>query len=470
MKETNKRLLKNSLLLGIAPFLPKIINVMLLPIMTKYLTDVDFGISGTISAYTTAIGAFSLLGLNVVLLNSFVKSPCQYKIIWRQIYGFLKIWMIVYACIQTLLLYLFIPREAESYKWIIIILTNFSTVFFGPTATIGSYYYIFNQQSFPIVWRSVLAGIITILFNYVLIVNFKLGYVGWYVGSFVGVFFSNASYWYVVNKKLGMSPIYNFKWKTIIQSLKVSLPGVPHYYSSFLLEGSGRMILDRYHIAQSEIGKVNIVQQIGNLFQLGVEGINNAIGPALMKTIKENDEKRLLSLTYVHVCFVFSTAFLLSLWSKEIFSLLISNKSLASTYPYFIIYLMALCYRPMYVTASNYFFYYEKMKQLLWISLLSGIIAFLLYLIFVPLYGIWGFLLGRYAACLYNGYAGFLSKVIRNYAKVSFPFISIMILQLFLTIIAYIFVEKIFVKSIISCIVLVSILSFYIAKQHEIKR
>jgi hypothetical protein len=110
------------------------------------------------------------------------------------------------------------------------------------------------------------------------------------------------------------------------------------------------------------------------------------------------------------------------------------------------------------------------MKQLLWISLLSGIIAFLLYLIFVPLYGIWGFLLGRYAACLYNGYAGFLSKVIRNYAKVSFPFISIMILQLFLTIIAYIFVEKIFVKSIISCIVLVSILSFYIAKQHEIKR
>lgn len=38
-------ILKNGVLFTLAPFLPKIINVFLLPIMTMYLTDVDFGIA-----------------------------------------------------------------------------------------------------------------------------------------------------------------------------------------------------------------------------------------------------------------------------------------------------------------------------------------------------------------------------------------------------------------------------------------
>ena len=82
---SNKTLIKNSLLFSIAPFLPKIINVLLLPIMTAYLTDVDFGIAGTISAYTNAIGAFATLGLTVVLMNSFFKTPLEYKEKWRNI-------------------------------------------------------------------------------------------------------------------------------------------------------------------------------------------------------------------------------------------------------------------------------------------------------------------------------------------------------------------------------------------------
>ena len=146
MKLTDNRanLIKNGVLFTAAPFLPKIINVFLLPIMTLYLTDVDFGIAGTISAYTQSIGAFATLGLQVVLLNSFFKTPLEYKDTWRQIYGFLKLWMIVYALILATILYFFIPEEAAENKWWIILLSQFSTVFFGPTGTIGNAYYIYN--------------------------------------------------------------------------------------------------------------------------------------------------------------------------------------------------------------------------------------------------------------------------------------------------------------------------------------
>ena len=66
-----KKILINSAVFGFSQHIPKVVGVFILPILTKYLTDVDFGIAGTIAAYTGAIAVFSTLGLNIVLTNSF---------------------------------------------------------------------------------------------------------------------------------------------------------------------------------------------------------------------------------------------------------------------------------------------------------------------------------------------------------------------------------------------------------------
>ena len=455
MASESKTIIKNSILFTVAPFLPKVINVLLMPIMTMYLTDVDFGISGTISAYSQAIGAFATLGLSVVLLNSFFKIPLEYKQLWRQIYGFLNIWMIIYASVQALLLYFIIPEEAIENRWWIIILTNFSTVFFGPTSLIGSSYYQFNKQAFPVVWRSVLASIITVLIDFILIVYLRWGYMGWYVGTFAGTFFSNATYWYVVNMKLDLKPEYRFKWREIKHALSVSVPTIPHYYTDYLLDGSGRMVLDRYHISQGEIGQVSITQQIGGLYSLGINGVNKALGPFFMESFKKErwDIVKKIGLIFTGLCFV--SAFLFSVWSKEIFYVLISNEILRETYPLCIAYVMAICYRPLYVVASNYNFYYEKTKQLLLITFLSGIIAILLYIVLTPIFGIWGFLIGHYAACLYYGYSGFFFSCYRTYAKMRFPYITAFVVQIGLTALAYLLVEILWAKIVISLIMVV---------------
>lgn len=446
MSEGSRTILKNSALFTIAPFFPKVINVLLLPIMTRYLTDVDFGISGTISAYTQAISAFAILGMDVVLLNSFFKTPLEYKDLWRKIYGFLNEWMIAFAIIQALLLYFIIPEEAIENRWWIILLTNFSTVFFGPTSTIGRGYYQYNKQAFPVVWRSFMASILTVLVDFILIVYLRWGYMGWYVGSFAGGFFSNASYWYVVNHKLDLRPNYHFKWNEIKKFLSVSLPTVPHYYVGFLLEGSGRMVLDRYHIGQGEIGKVSMTQQIGGFFSMAVNGMNQALSPFFMQAIKEDREDRVKKLGVLYVLVVFSAAFLASIWSKEIFNILISNETLSQTYPLCIAYLMAYCYRPLYVIVSNYHFYYEKTKQLLLITFISGCLAIFLYILLTPFIGIWGFLVGHYIACLYYGYSGYFYRCYRKFAKIQFPFVLLFFIQLILTGLAFFLVETFWIK------------------------
>ena len=452
MLSDRKTILKNSVLFSLAPFLPKIINVFLLPIMTVYLTDIDFGISGTIAAYSSAISAFSALGLTVVLQNSFFKTPIEYKQTWCQIYGFLNIWMIVYACFQALLLYFCIPEEAADNKWWIIILTNFSTVFFGPTGTIGSSYFIYTKQSVPVVWRSILASIITVLVDFVLIVYLRWGYMGWYVGSFAGTFFSNASYWYVVNKKLDFRPIYRFDWNVIKNALKLGLPTIPHYYTAYLLEGSGRMVLDQNNVSQGEIGRVSISQQIGDMFQQGITGLNNAVSPFLMQGIKDNDNRKIKIIAYLFVSFIFALAFFLAIWSKEIFWLLLKKEALQSAYPYFIAYVMSLCYRPMYLIAANYYFYHERTPQLLSITFVSGCIALLFYIIFTPLLGTWAFFLGHYISCLYWGYSGYLYNGFKKNTTLRVSYILILITQLLLTGAAFLIVDMLWIKVVLTFI------------------
>lgn len=441
----------------------------LLPIMTKYLTEVDFGISGTISAYTEAISAFATLGLGIVLMNSFFKNPEKYKEEWRQIYGFLKIWMWFFALIQATLLFFFVPAEAAENKWWIIVLTNFSTVFFGPTALIGSTYFIYTKQSVPVVWRSVLASIITVLTDFILIVYLKWGYMGWYVGTFAGTFFSNATYWFVVNVELGIRPVYSFNKAFIKHSLSISMPTIPHYYTGYLLEGSGRMVMDQSGVSQGEIGKITISQQIGGIFQQGMKGLFDAVQPYIMQNLKDGKEKSIKVIGLSFTAIIFIGAFVLSAWSKEIFSILLSNETLASSYPYFIAYLMALCYRPTYYVVSSYYFYYEKTKQLLLITFTSGIIALIIYVLFMSKYGVWAFLIGHYFACLYYGYSGFFFKGYKNNTKISYPFIMVFVVQLLLTGLAYLLVNHLVWKIIVSCIGLIAIVVLLVRYYKAIK-
>ena len=428
--------------------------------MTLYLTNVDFGIAGTISAYTGAIGAFATLGLQVVLQNSFFKTPIDYKETWRQIYGFLKLWMIIYAIIQAVILFLFIPQEASNNKWWIILLSQFSNVFFGPTGTIGNAYYVYSKKSIPVVWRSILASIITICVDFFLIVYLRWGYMGWYVGTFIGTFFINASYWYVVSKKLDLRPNYRFKWSVIKHALTVGVPTIPHYYTSYLLESSGRIVLDRNSVDQGQIGEISISQQMGGLFDATISGFNSAIAPFQMEEIREKNSKRINMIASSFISGVFIAAFLLSLWSKEIFNLLLSNKSLQSSYPYFILYVMALCYRPLYLNASYYYFYYEKTKQLLLISFLSGCIALFTYILLTPFLGVWGFLIGHYLSCLYFGYSGYFYKGYRDNENSRLPIGVFFITQLILTVTAFLLVNHLYIKLTVTLLMIIATTMF----------
>lgn len=463
-----KKLLFNSAIFGISQHIPKIVGILVLPLLTQYLTDVDFGIAGTIGAYSGAIAVFQTLGLSIVLSNSFYHSRCQYKWLWKEIYGFLQIWMIIFTILQGILFYFIIPEEAKENRIAIIVLTSLPTIFFGATSLIGSMHYTLRQEVLPMAVRNIASSLITIACNVLFVVYYKMGYMGWYASSLIASIFINASYWWVVNKKWKMSPIYNFKWRTIKKYLKIAMPTVPHYYSSYLLSTSNRLVMDRVGIPITEIGRFNMAQNFGGYFDLLTYALNTAMNPMAMEQIRNNNEVMAKKIIYLMQLLITSTTFFFCIWSKEAFYLLIKNDALRDSYPIAIILTMSCNYRPMYIASSNMFFYYEKTKDLLKITFAAGITCFLLYFIVIPLWGIVSAAVVNYICLMYMGFSGFFMKVFKNNSKVTYPHVQILLLIIALTgLVFYISTTGLIIKIMVS-VITISVFVFMFNKMRTV--
>lgn len=448
-----KKLFSHSLIYGIAPQIPKIASVFVLPIITPYLTKLDFGIYGLLTAVTASIAVFSSLGLNVVLNNSFYKSPLQYKWAWRQIYGFLIIWNIIYSFLLGTIIWYFVPIEAVSNVWGIVALNVIPTVFFGPTSVICAMYYRLNLQPTQTVFRSVIIGFLTMGLNVYFIAYQNMGYMGWFLSAGIGQMLLQISYWFPLNRQLKITPIFNFKWRFIKRQLLISLPTVPHFYSNYLLNTSDRLVMKLVGIPISHIGLYNASNTIGNFVSLMGTASGQAIGPMLSKAYKDLNESLARSLVFSLQVAFFVATFLCSIWMKEIFQLLIKNKELQSVYPLAIIIVMANNYRPMYFGANARLFYHENTKVLLKVTFIAGIVTFGLNLILMPFYGYEVAVYTLFLGLMYMGYAGYFLKEYKENCKLNYYPIYWFVASLALTILGFIIVEWSLIFKLLSSVI-----------------
>jgi len=415
-----KKLFTHTAIYGIAPQLTKFASFLALPIITKDLTATDYGIAGVITAYATAISAFATLGLRVVLVNSFFKSPNHYKWLWRQIYGFLTIWNIIYAFILSLLIYLIMPSEAIDNRLLIVGLTVLPLVLFGQTQTICSTYYQISQKPLQVASRSVVFGITTIALNIYFISFLKMGYMGWFWSTFIVGLLTNLSFFYPLNFVLKITPILNYKWRLIKQSLKVSLPTVPHNYSSYLLGSSDKAVMDLLHINAERIGIYNLATLLGSPISQVASASTLAIGPILNSYYKKSQDFAARNLIFFWQGMFIIGTLLFSIWLKEIVLILFQNESMRASYKIGVILIMAFNYRPMYAGANAKLFYTEKTKILWRVSFIAGISNIIMNLIAIPIWGVQAAAFTTFISYMYMGYSGFYFKVFKEVNPVKY--------------------------------------------------
>lgn len=415
-----KKLFSHTAIYGLAPQITKVASFFSLPLITQELTELDYGVAGVLTAYTSAIAVLSFLGLRVVLVNSFFKSPKQYKWAWRQIYGFLTLWNIIYAVILGALIYVIIPAEAYEQRWLIVLLHVGPIVFFGPTGNICSTYYQLCQKPMQIAIRSVIFGFLSIGLNVLFIVHYKMGFMGWFWSSFIVGILRNISFYYPLNFILKLTPIFNFKWRYIKSALRISLPMAPHYYSGYLLNSSDKMVMDFTGISTANIGRYNVAYTVGNFTNTLGTASGLAIGPMVTKFYKEGKDLAASKLIFILQIAFLCITFLLSLWMKEAFRFLIRNETLAEMYYLGIIIVMAYNYRPMYLGVSTNYMFNEKTNIMWKITLGAGLINVILNLIFLPLFGFETAAITTFFAYMYMGYSGYYFKVFKQISDVDY--------------------------------------------------
>lgn len=459
-----KKLFSHTAIYGLAPQVPKIASIFALPIITKHLTEVDFGVYGVITAVAGSIAVLANLGLNIILSNSFFKTPGQYKWAWRQIYGFLILWNFPFSILLGFLLYFFIPIEASHNAMKIIILNVLPIVFFGPTSIIGTLHYQLKQQPLQIAIRAVVIGFITVGLNVLFIAGIKMGYMGWFLSICISTMLNQASYWWPLNKKQGITPIFNFKRRFIKNSLKISLPTVPHYYSAYLLDTSDRAVMKILNVNTGDIGKYNAAYTVANLVQkLGIAA-GQAVIPMLNHSYKNKDEQGARRLIFVLQATFLSITFLLSLWLKEVFMILIKNRELAGVYPLGIIIIMAYNYRPMYFGANYRLMYNEKTKILLKVTFIAGIINVILNLLLIKIFGYQMAAFTTFIGLMYMGYAGYFLKEYKETKVLNYYPLLWLGLTIILTSAAYFLVELALISKVFISLSVLLIMFFVIRK------
>ncbi|WP_020526901.1 oligosaccharide flippase family protein [Flexithrix dorotheae] len=465
-----RKVFSNIFIYTVFPKLHSIAGIFILPIITKHLTPSDFGIYGVIIAATGALEGLKELGFQVVIANSYFKFKNRYKWIWRQIQGFMVYWGFVFFFLASLIVFIIIPKEAESNTKLIIFLTC-SPYLFTPSLDIVSIrYFHYKEKPLQITLRSSILGFIGISIQLYTIVFLKLGYLGWFWSQFFVTILNYISYCYPVIIKGKLLPILNFKWYRIKKSLKLSLPLIPHNYSFYILNSSDRLVMQGLNVGINQIGKYNAAGTLSNYFSQFSDALSFAISPTFMKFYAKGDD--ISKINYRKLLFILQfgmilITFLTSIWLKEIFIILIKNEELQQAYQIGIILIMSFSYRPMYIAINSLLFFAEKTKSFLKISLVGALINIILNLIFIPYFGILAAALTTYLSLLYVGYSGYFLKEYKQQKQLKVYPEFLIVLTLIITIAAYFLGSMdIHVKLLVTAIISLC-LGFFLIKNYK---
>ncbi len=437
-----KKIASHSFIYALGPQLPKLAGILTLPLVTPYLNTVDYGVWGTILAYTGALSAIKDLGLVLPLVNSFYQYPNKWRYKWRWILGCLMIWSFLFLILQSILLWYIIPKEAYDNKLLIIFLLGIPVILFDGTVLIGQRYFQLYQKPIYVAFVSTVSGFMTIFFTYILIVFFHKKYMGWFIATFLGLATQFVLYIWPVYFKAKLYPIFDLNLRRIKRVLKISLPLIPHNYSSYLLNASDRVVMSAYKVSIDKIGLYNVAYTWGNYVEMIGSAIGTATGPfyfSLFSQKNNESEARVKNLTYILEIFFITMCFVLSLWIKEIFLIFFKQNELRSAYPLAVIIIMSYTYFPMYWHVINKLQFNNLTSSLWKITTLGGIINIVLNLILMPFFGYKVATITTMISLLYISVAGFLLPEFKHKNKSNFSPTKWILLIVLLTIISYIF-------------------------------
>lgn len=155
---STKKIVSGTVYYGIIPKLTIFINVLILPIITPYLTTDDYGIQGIMYSYTSVFLAIAPLGLHVHLVNSFYEFGEKYNLVWGRILYLLLALGLFFGILNMLVLIFALPG-LPLFKLVLLSLVGSIQIFFMSNSILAQHLFPIIERHKPLVLTNLCASL-----------------------------------------------------------------------------------------------------------------------------------------------------------------------------------------------------------------------------------------------------------------------------------------------------------------------
>lgn len=377
---------KSGLVYTFTNFFNAALPFLLLPIITAYLTEEDYGIATMIMVFVSVMTPLITLGItssiSIVYFNKEIKDFPQYI-------G--NCMITVFACTAAILvIFQVLSSIIESFSgipsnWVstivLIVLFNFMI-----EVNLLTYKIRFKSKTFAVI--KICQTLLTFILSYYLIAVAKLSWEGLILAKLIVLCSFAVISIILLNKNKFIE--FKFNRSHIKYAILFGLPLVPHLLSAFVVNISDRLFITNY-LGLAETGSYTVSYQIGSILDLLCISINLAWAPWLYSKLENFKENKplLKKITTIGILAIVTVAAVLILFVPLILDIFISEKFKISESLIAII-VIGFAFQGFYLVFVNYLFYLKKTKEISAVTVLVAIVNLSLNFILIPKYGVIG--------------------------------------------------------------------------------
>lgn len=390
---SNSKVLTNSVVYSISGLLMKCFSFFLLPLYTSYLTTKDYGITNLANSFTSSmvfIVAFSLYSAVLRFYVDYKDDKEKLKRFYGTIVTFVGLSGIAFFILLTLfrgLLSKYVFSGVEFYPVILVCLIS---LIFNCQYNIYDKILKGQQNAIKSSVVSIVVFLLTVAFNIVFVVFFKLGALGVLLASMIAYIACTA--YFLIDMKRIDSIEFCIDFEILKESLKYSVPIIPHNLSTSIAVLISSVLIGN-KVSVSSLGVYSVAAQFGNIADTIQAYVNNAYGPWLFEKLSsaESGYKREIRKISKLICMVIGFFMIgISFFSHD-YIVLFVNKAYVKAWEYIPLIVFVYIIKMAYYFYVSVLFYYKKASRFLFVATLSGSLCnILLSSFFIPAHGVYG--------------------------------------------------------------------------------
>ncbi len=381
-----KKILKHGFWYLFSSLSTKVIQLLLLPVYTRYLSPADYGVLGSLTSITQLLPVFISLYMDSSFDRYYFleKSISRERI--RSLYS-THFWFVgIWGLFVTTIFFVVAPRTVQPLLHIpfapYIPLVGLAALF-NQVANFGLIYLRSNLKAKKLNIVNLIGFLLNSSLTLLLLVSFRWGIVANLVGNFALATF--LLIYYLMMAKGESLLVFKIDFAIVKRSLIYSIPLLPNIIGGWIAGLSDRLIMAFYGKI-TQVGLYSIAVQMALSLYLVNEAVTNVQGPISMSAMTANKEagKAQISEFISYYLLIILFAYLaVTMFSKEMFVLLTGSDYHQA---YSLVGIIALnhVFSGFYRVFSNVL----AMNQKMWIISVAAILQALsnltLNLIFIP--------------------------------------------------------------------------------------